>query len=163
MQILLKVEKINHQPQWWELRQDSRAVYSCDKKNTNQISRKITLYNCGQWWQIGAEGGKWWQMVANYIFIRLSQIVANRGKLETNGGKWRQIRDNWWQINFPNSSIHVDGCHGSFTYGSKSIYDYFPIQLGFQSSQWTKSYFSEGLKPTTNQLFTHRIHVCHIW
>ena len=65
------------------------------------------------------------------------QMVANDGKLylhvtESNHGKSWQIRDKRWQMkankrqmvtNQLNSDIHVDGCHGSFTYGSKSIYE----------------------------------------
>ena len=64
-----------------------------------------------------------------------NQIVANDGKLlfhltRPNYGKSWQIRDKrwlirdkWWQIKLPNSCRLLYSCHGSFSHGSKSLYE----------------------------------------
>jgi hypothetical protein len=65
--------------------------------------------------------------------------VANDGKLffhltRANYGKSWQIRDKrwlirdkWWQIKLPNSCRLLYSCHGSFSHGSKPLYEYIYI------------------------------------
>ena len=70
-----------------------------------------------------------------------NQIVANDGKLffhltRANYGKSWQIRDKrwlirdkWWQIKLPNSCRLLCSWHGSFSHGSKPLYENYNLRI----------------------------------